>query len=72
MARVDEGQPQVEIDRPPLRGRDVEAAPGRVRPADPVDGARERRAKRQGLALMIVSSIVSLFVLYGAWMLLRP
>ena len=71
MARVDEGQPQVQIERPPSPGRDVNGAPGRVRPVDPAEAPLERRAKRQGFALMIASSIVSLLVLYGAWVLLR-
>ena len=71
VARVDEGQPQAEVERPPLRERDVGGSRGVTPPADPSEAARERRAKRQGLALMIASSIASLLVLYGTWMLLR-
>jgi hypothetical protein len=71
VARVDEGQRQAEIDRPALRGRDVGSSPGGIAPTDPAEAALERRAKRQGLGLMVVSSIASILVLYGAWVLLR-
>jgi hypothetical protein len=72
VARVDEGQPQVEIERSPLRGRDVNASPEMMPAADPAAAALERRAKRQGFALMVASSIVTLLLLGGAWVLLRP
>jgi len=76
VARGDEAQPQVEIERPPP-GRDVRGNIGRVRPLDagrstelPPDPL-QRRARRQALALMIASSIVSLLILYGVWIALR-
>jgi hypothetical protein len=74
VARGDEAQPQVEIERPPP-GRDARGNIGRVRPLDagrtPAADPKQRRGRRQGLALMILSSIVSLLILYGAWVALR-
>jgi hypothetical protein len=75
VARGDGAQPQAEIERPPP-GRDAKGNIGRVRPlegrrAEPAADPMQRRARRQGLALMIASSIVSLLILYGAWVALR-
>jgi hypothetical protein len=76
VARGDGAQPQAEIERPPP-GRDAKGNIGRVRPldagrrAEPAADPLQRRARRQGLALMIASSIVSLLILYGAWVALR-
>jgi hypothetical protein len=67
VARVDEDHPQAEFQCPPLRI----SSPGVIRPTDPSEAQLKRRAKRRGLGLMIASSIVSLLVLYGAWVLLR-
>jgi hypothetical protein len=77
VARGDESQPQVEIERPLPRGRDAKGNLGRVRRFevwrrnDATDARLRWRAKRQGFALMIASSVVSLLLLCGAWMLLR-
>ena len=70
VARGDDVQPQLEIERP-RQGRDAKGNLGRLRfdvwRRDPVEGELERRARRQALALMVASSVISLLLLYGAW-----
>jgi hypothetical protein len=76
VAQGDNGQPQIEIERPPLR---EQAANEDIRPrrwfdwrhSDPLEPAAQRRARRQGLMLMIASSLLTTFILYGAWVALR-
>ena len=71
MARDGDAPATVELERQ-SRGRDAHGKPGRVRLAP--DGRREalarRLAKRQGLALMLASAVVSLLILYGVWLAL--
>jgi hypothetical protein len=38
---------------------------------DAIEKGLRRRARRQGLALMVASSFVSILALYGAWWLLH-
>ena len=54
------------------RGRDAVGNLGRVRfaPDEGREALLRRRAKRQGLALMLASAVVSLLILYGAWLVL--
>lgn len=76
MAQGDNGQPQIEIERPPLR---EQAANEDLRlrrrfdwrHADLLEPVAQRRARRQGLTLMIASSLLTIFILYGAWVALR-
>jgi fatty acid desaturase len=53
--------------RPPATKR-IWQAPGA---ADPTEEKLRRRARRQGLALMIASGLISIIVLYGVWWLLH-
>lgn len=77
VALGDNGQPQADIERPAQRGRNAKGKLGRVRPldgwhlADLHESKLQRRARRQALALMIVSSLLTLIILYGAWRALR-
>jgi hypothetical protein len=77
VALGNDGQPHVEIERQPPRGRDAKDGPGRVRRfdilrrPDPLETQLQRRARRQALALMAASSLLMLLILYGAWMALR-
>jgi hypothetical protein len=70
--RSGDAPPTVELERP-SRGRDAQGNLGRVRlvPGDRREAQLRRRAKQQGLALMLASTAVSLLILYGAWLLLR-
>jgi hypothetical protein len=65
-------------DSPPQNGtasRDHTHVTDRARLAPHVPDATEKlllkRARRQGFALMVASSIVSIMVLYGMWRLLH-
>lgn len=73
MARDGDAPPTVELDRH-SRGRDAQGNLGRSRLA-PEDDTREvrlrLRARREGLALMLASAVVSLLILYGVWLGLR-
>ena len=72
MADHVDAPPTVELERQ-SRGRDALGNLGRVRfrPDDRREALLRRRAKRQGLVLMLASAFVSLFVLYGVWLALR-
>lgn len=72
----DDGHPQAEIERPP-RGRDAKGNLGRLRlfdiwrNPDPVEARKQRQARRLALLLLAASSVASLLILYGVWIMLR-
>jgi hypothetical protein len=72
VARGDDLQPQLEIERPP-QGAEAKGSARRLRldvwRGDPVENELQRRARRQALALMLASSVISLLLLYGVWTL---
>ena len=71
MAHDGDAPPTVELERQ-SRGRDAQGNLGRARfaPDDRREALARRLAKRQGLALMLASVIVSLLILYGMWLAL--
>ena len=71
VARDGDAPPTVELDRH-SRGRDAQGNLGRSRLAPEGDTREVRlRARREGLALMLASTVGSLLILYGVWLGLR-
>ena len=72
MAHNGDAPPTVELERQ-SRGRDAQGNLGRTRlsPDDRREASLRRRAKRQGFALMLASTAVTLLILCGAWFALR-
>lgn len=85
MIRGDERRPPLaDIDRP-AQGRDAHVGAGRMhlvgqrrsegrpfdRRGDPPEALLRRRARRQAVALMLLSAAISMLAIYGAWALIR-
>lgn len=76
MTLGDNDLPQIEIERPPAQEKTEQGALLRLgrfdwRQSDPLQAAAQRRARRQGLILMIVSSLLTITLLSLAWVALR-
>lgn len=64
-------EPSVKIDVAARRRLNhAQALQDRLEHHDAVENGLRRRARRQGLTLMIASSLLSILVLYGIWTLL--
>jgi hypothetical protein len=67
VARSNGGLPPVTDFELRLGRHKVEGEPGRMLPTE---AQLRRRGRRQGLALMMVSAMISVLALYGAWALI--